>query len=67
MAASTAFPGPDSRNEATPHQLAVVLRLDLLAFCSDAGRLKKFYEEVIATLPPVRPTVPYSDDGNDSD
>lgn len=55
LAASTAFPvgGPDARNEATPHEKAAELRLDLLAFCSDAGRLERFYKEVIDTLPPL--------------
>jgi len=69
LAASTAFPvgGPDARNEATPHEKAAVLRLDLLAFCSDAERLNRFYEEVIAGLPPIRSTGVDSDDGDDSD
>jgi len=69
LAASTAFPvgGPDARNEATPHEKAAVLRLDLLAFCSDAEKLNRFYEEAIVGLPPVRSTGVDSEDGDDSD
>lgn len=69
LAASTAFPvgGPEAKNEATPHEKAAVLRLDLLAFCSDLGRLERFYEEVIANLPPARSAGAGSDEGDDSE
>lgn len=68
LAASTAFPvgGPESRNEPTPHEKAAVLRLDLLAFCSDAERLQRFYEEVSTSLPPIRYTA-FSLDDDDSE
>jgi len=44
-----------------------VLRMKLLTFCSDAQKLEKFYEKVIANLPPIRSTVASSDYGDESD
>lgn len=69
LAASTAFPagGPEAKNEATPHEKAATLRLDLLAFCSDAERLNGFYDAVKAKLPPVRASATETDDEDDSD
>lgn len=56
MAASTATPvgvlGDEREREsgeATPHEKAAMLRLELLAFCSDPERLRAFYDEVART------------------
>lgn len=65
LASSTAFPsggGGDRNAEATPHEKAAVLRLELLAFCSDEVRLKGFYNEVVVMLPPVRLDVELDED-----
>jgi DEP domain-containing protein 5 len=55
LASSSPFSagGRGSQLERTPHERANILRLDLLAFCSDAEQLIAFYNEVIANLPPL--------------
>jgi SEA/GATOR complex protein SEA1/DEPDC5 len=45
--------GRGSQLERTAHERADTLRLDLLAFCSDAKQLAAFYDEVVANLPPL--------------
>ena len=41
-----------SQGDRTPHERANVLRLELLAFCSNAQALRLFYDDVISRLPP---------------